>query len=283
LGAASLYTAPTHAQPAAIKRTVRIVTLGAAITEIAFAVGVGDDVVAVSRGATYPPASRRLPVIGTGRSVTAEPVLAQRPTIVLADSGVSPSTVEQLRGLGIRVVVTAATSAERSYAQIMEVATALGKAADGATLAARVRREVAAVTQRASAQPRPRALLIYARGTGTVFVAGRKTGADEMLRLAGATNAVAGFSDYKPLTAEAVAASGADAIVFLSAGLESIGGVDGALKLPGVAATPAGRARRIVAVDDQLLLSFGPRLAEGLWQLVQQLHPALTREARPRE
>ena len=45
----------------------------------------------------------------------------------------------------------------------------------------------------------------------------------------------------------------------MSKGLESVGGVSGLLKLPGVAQTNAGKNGRVIDVDDSLLLSFGPR------------------------
>jgi iron complex transport system substrate-binding protein len=58
-----------------------------------------------------------------------------------------------------------------------------------------------------------------------------------------------------------------DLILVMSKGLESVGGVKGLVALPGVAQTSAGKKGRIVAVDDSLLLSFGPRTADLQLQL----------------
>ncbi|MGB1014847.1 MAG: hemin ABC transporter substrate-binding protein, partial [Nannocystaceae bacterium] len=55
--------------------------------------------------------------------------------------------------------------------------------------------------------------------------------------------------------------------------LESIGGIDGLLTIPGVAQTPAGQERKIVAIDDLKLLGFGPRADAALLELFRGLHP----------
>ena len=65
-----------------------------------------------------------------------------------------------------------------------------------------------------------------------------------------------------------------DVILLLDGGLQSVGGVDGVLKLPGVAQTPAGAARRIVSLDDQYLLGLGPRGGAALKDLIAKLYSA---------
>ena len=57
----------------------------------------------------------------------------------------------------------------------------------------------------------------------------------------------------------------------MAKGLASVDGVKGLVSLPGVAQTNAGKNRRVVAVDDSLLLSFGPRLPD----LISQLNAAM--------
>jgi iron complex transport system substrate-binding protein len=85
---------------------------------------------------------------------------------------------------------------------------------------------------------------------------------------AGATSGVQG---YKAITAEALAAAKPDVIVLLDAGLQSVGGIDGVLKLPGVAQTPAGAAKRIVSLEDTYLLNFGPRTGAALKDLAAKV------------
>ena len=56
-------------------------------------------------------------------------------------------------------------------------------------------------------------------------------------------------------------------------GLESVGGVDGLVALPGLDRTPAARDRRVVAFEDQYLYGLGPRTGQLVGELVEQFHP----------
>ncbi|MDX2261121.1 MAG: ABC transporter substrate-binding protein [Gemmatimonadales bacterium] len=248
---------------------VRIVTLSAAITETVFALGRGGDVVGVPSGVIFPTeAARRVPV-GAARQLGAEGILAQRPTLILADSMLAPALRRQLGHAGVRIeLVSGAETTEGAMARIQQLGRLLDRRVAADSLAMGLRRRLAGVAPLA---PAPRVLFVYARGAGTLMVSGSRTSAAEMLRLAGATNAVQGFEGFRPLTAEAVVAARPDIVLLPSRGLASLGGVEAVLKLPGMALTPAGRARRVVALDDTLLLGFGPRLADAVEQLVQLL------------
>ncbi len=105
-----------------------------------------------------------------------------------------------------------------------------------------------------------------------MMVSGSGTSAHTMIQLAGAVNAVSGYENYKPLTAEALVAASPDVILMLTSGLESLGGVDGLLKTPGLALTPAGQNRRIVAMDGLYLLGFGPRTGKAVLELARKFH-----------
>jgi iron complex transport system substrate-binding protein len=109
------------------------------------------------------------------------------------------------------------------------------------------------------------------------MIGGTNTRSHAMIEAAGGIDAgaEAGIDGYKPITAEALVAARPDVILFLTAGLESIGGVAGAMRIPGVAQTPAGRNRRFLHYDDLLLLGHGPRTGAALRSLVRGLHPEL--------
>ena len=126
-------------------------------------------------------------------------------------------------------------------------------------------------TQVAAAQARrpgvaPRVLLVSSH-TGKLEGAGTETAADAVLRLAGASNVMAGEKGYKAISGEAAAALRPDVIVTTTMSIASLGGLDAFLAQPGLSATPAARDKRIVVMDDLLLLGFGPRLPEALRQL----------------
>jgi iron complex transport system substrate-binding protein len=92
--------------------------------------------------------------------------------------------------------------------------------------------------------------------------------------------ALMGIDDFKPLSAEAVIAMQPDVLLVLEKGLESVGGVDGLLRIPGLADTPAGRNRQIVAFDDLYFLGMGPRTGQALADLRAALQTP-DRQGRP--
>jgi iron complex transport system substrate-binding protein len=250
----------------------RIVAIGGTTTEIVFALGAGDRVVGVDTSTTFPPEATRLPQVGYQRQLAAEGILSLRPTLVLAttDAG-PPATLEQLRSLGLRVVVVPAEpSRAAARARIEAIAGELGLPA--APVLGELDRELdAALAEVARQTSRPRVVFLYGRGGGTVMVSGAKTAAAEILAIAGLENAVSGYDGYKPLSGEALVAAAPDVIVVPSRALGPLGGLDGIARLPGIAETPAGKARRFVAVDDGLLLGFGPRLGQGVAELSRRV------------
>jgi iron complex transport system substrate-binding protein len=251
----------------------RLVTVGTSTTEIVHALGLGDRIVGVDTSSTYPAAAVAAAKVGYQRALAAEGLLSLRPSHVLAGDEAGPPTVlTQLRGAGVPVtIVPSALSIDGVGARIRIIASALEVAPAGDALATRVETEARAASAAAQRPVPPRALLLYARGAGMAMVAGAGTSGDAMLTLAGATNVAGSIEGYRPISAEIVLASAPDVIVAPTGSLASLGGIDGLLALPGFAGTPAGKARRVVTVDDALLLGFGPRLPEAIATLATGL------------
>jgi iron complex transport system substrate-binding protein len=259
----------------------RIVSIGGPVTEIVFALGKGDRVVAVDTSSLFPAEVTRLPQVGYQRSLSAESVLAHSPDLVIAtaDAG-PPAALDQLRAAGVVVeIVPLAQTIDAAAARIEAVGAALGAGPTASELADRVRRHATLARAGCCAADHraPRAIVVYSRGGGTVMVAGSDTPAAAMLELAGARNAASGFTGYKSLSPEILVDAAPEVIVVPSRGLASLGGEAGLLALPGVTDTPAGRDERIVAMEDLLLLGFGPRLATAIDELSRRLAPGAGR------
>lgn len=244
----------------------RVVILGGSLTEIAFTLGAGDRVVGVDQSSIYPAAAKALPKVGYYRAFSLEGVLALKPDLILAsDQAGPPAAIEQLRRLGKRVIVLPAAPTLAALEQrIHGIAGALQLRNDGRELVTRLQREVAA-QQRLPAS-RLRTLLLISRSDRPEG-AGRDTAAHSTLQLAGLQNVLAGQKGYKPLAQEGIAALRPELIVTSTMSLQAVGGIDKLLAMPGIAQTPAARQRRVVVLDDLLLLGFGPRLPEALQQL----------------
>ncbi|OYT70493.1 MAG: hemin ABC transporter substrate-binding protein [Chloracidobacterium sp. CP2_5A] len=265
-----------NGQPVAITDVSRVVAAGGSVTEIVYALGAEAALVGCDASSLYPEAAAKLPQVGYVRALSAEGVLSLRPSLVLTlpEAG-PPDALAQLRASGTPVlIVPSETSLEGVKRKIRAIAQALDRQAQGEELVRRLDVDLAAARNYLDGCPeKPKVMFIYARGQGVAQVAGRDTAAAEMIRLAGGVSAF-DFEGYKPLTAEAAVAAAPDVILLSSRGLESSGGVAGVLAMPGVKQTPAGRNQRIVAMDDLLLLGFGPRAGQGVLELARLLHPA---------
>ena len=187
--------------------------------------------------------------------------------------------IEQIRNAGVAVVIVPEIEElTAGPTKLRLVGQALGVPKRGAKLAAQVAGQIALARREAArATSKPRVAFLYVRGGPVQLIGGTETRSNSMIVAAGGIDAgaEAGIKGYQPITAEALVAARPDVLLFLSAGLESIGGVNGALRIPGVAQTPAGRNRRMLAYDDLLLLGLGPRTGAALRSLVRGLHPEL--------
>jgi iron complex transport system substrate-binding protein len=277
LTAAGAVALAAAAATAAAQAPARVVAVGGAVTEIVYALGAGERLVAVDTTSVYPEAALKLPKVGYMRTLSAEGVLAMRPQAVIATAEAGPkSAIAQIELTGVPVTtVPSDHSLDSVRVRVRKVATALGLPGRGDELEKRI---VAQWTEAERAvagyATRPRVLFLLAHTGNTALVAGEDTAADAMIRYAGATNAFAGVKGYKPLTAEAAIAAAPDIVLITTEGLETVGGADRLWSRPGLALTPAGKAKRVVALDALYLLGFGPRMPQAVKDLAARLHGA---------
>lgn len=265
-----------------VESSARIVALSGDFTEIAFALGLGPNVVGVDLSSVYPPAeTRALPKIGVEFRLFTEPILELEPTVVLGDIDASPpAVIDQLRSAGVPVVIfdrlAGITAPGR---KIREVAAVLGVPERGEDLAGRVEAEIAdAAALAATAESRPRVALVYVAGRGdTILLLGEGSVADGVFDAIGAVDVspAAGAEGFVPLTAEALIEGAPDVIITAERGIDDLGGMDGFLALPGVAQTPAARNGQILVYEDLYLLGLGPRMGALVREVVLALHPEL--------
>lgn len=255
---------------AATQAQRRIVSLNGTVTEVVCALGFEKSLVGVDVTSTYPASVQKLPKVGHNRNISAEPVLALQPDLILATSNfLAPSVIEQFNATGVKTVVLQQEySVEGTKKLIREIAAALQATEKGAALCKQLDQQQQALKVIPQSK---KVLFIYARGAGTMMVAGQETPLDKIITLAGAKNAASGFKDFKPLTTEALVAANPDVILLFDSGLESVGGVTGLLKVPGVPQTTAGKQQKIVAMDGQFLSGFGPRVLEAVKVLSEKL------------
>lgn len=247
-------------------------TLGATV----FALGLGNSMVGRDASTGFP-AVARLPVVTNGHQLDIEAVIKLRPTVVITDTTLgSPEVVRQLRNAGIPVVVTDSRRAVNNVGTLtQQVADALGVPEEGEQLAHRTTVEIEKAkiaAHRLANDSELRVVFLDVRGPAGVHqMFGQGTGADDLITAVGAV-AAAGVQGAAPVSPEALAKAAPDVILVMSQGLESVGGVEGLVNVPGVAQTPAGRQRRIVDMNDGQLLSFGPLTAAVIDGLARALY-----------
>jgi iron complex transport system substrate-binding protein len=252
----------------------RVVTLGGSLTEIVYALGKGDHLAGVDATSTFPAETAKLPQVGYVRTLSAEGILALRPTLILATSEAGPpEALAHLRSAGIAVeVIEEKRTFENVREKISRIGTLLGADEQAVALVAEMDRDLKKLGERKDGSgAAPKAVFLMSRGQGALIAAGRDTAADVMISAAGGVNAITDYAGYKPVTAEAMVAASPEWIITSTRSLEAAGGAEVLFQSPGLALTPAGKERRLIAMDDLYLLGFGPRSVKAALELAEKL------------
>lgn len=234
----------------------RVISIGGDVTQIIYALGGQQDLVARDSTSQHPAQVNKLPNIGYMRQLNAEGILAFKPTLVLVSELAKPSVVlQQLKEAGVKVV---AVNGQNNIDVIAEKITTIGHALkrenQAKALNEKMKKQIAALPT----QPLPvKVLFIMAHQGMNTLAAGTQTGADGAIRRAGLTNAMAAVPHYQTLSQEGIVAAAPDLVVVGEDGLRTLGGENKLWSLPGLVLTPAGRHHALFVVDEMALLSFG--------------------------
>lgn len=267
LAASTLLAAPL------LHAAEKLVTIGGDVTEIVYALGAGNELVARDSTSLRPKAVLALPDVGYMRQLNTEGILSMHPSMVLSSELAEPSLVlQQLSQNGVKVVRVPGTPSINTVPEKIEViAAALNRQAEGEKLITTYRSQLSTI--RHDALP-VKMLFVMSHGGMSSMAAGQNTAADAMITSVGARNAMQGFSRYRPLSQEGVIASAPDILLLTADGVKTLGGLDQVWKLPGVAMTPAGKNKRVLVLDDMSLLGFGLQTPAVMAQLRQAAEQA---------
>ena len=201
-----------------------------------------------------------IPIVTSGHQVLPEKVIELKPDLVIIDASTGPrAALDQIRTAGIKIVETPESWTLSDISKkVAAVASAIGAPAQGDLLNQALNDELKTST----IATKSRIAFLYLRGTSSVYlIGGPGSGSDSLIEAIGATDVGAQSlpNPYNTMTAESLATLNPDVIIVMTKGLQSVGGISGLLKLPGVAQTQAGKNQAVIDVDDSLLLSYGPR------------------------
>ena len=218
---------------------------------------------------------KSVPIVTSGHQVVAEKIIALTPDLVIVDKSTGPqSALDALAVAGIRVVTTPeAWTLGDMPAKVGAIADAIGVPASGAALNTALDSSLEKLQE---SPEKSRVVFLYLRGGSSIYLIGGKgSGADSLISAVGALDVGAATltNPFSAMTSELLASLNPDVLLVMSKGLQSVGGVSGLVQLPGIAQTAAAKNKRVIAVDDSLLLSFGPRTPD----LIEQLSVAMAK------
>ena len=269
---ASAATISSPEQP----QVARVIALANGSAEIISAFGVKSILVGRDIASTDDDL-RDIPIVTSGHQVIPEKIISLKPDLVIIDKSTGPqNALDTLRAAGIKVVQTPEAWTLSDIAlKVSAIADAIGAPELGVKLNSAMVELSPSPVATASGT---RIAFLYLRGSNAIYLIGGKgSGADSLISAIGAVDVGAGAlaNPFNSMTSESMVSLNPEVILVMTKGLASTGGVAGLVELPGVAQTEAGKKRRIVAVDDSLLLSFGPRTPDLLVQLQKAVARAM--------
>lgn len=273
-GGAAVVLVPEKVKAASVGR---IVTVGGAMTEIVYALGEGGRIVAVDTTSLFPrQVVTDLPKVGYLRMLSTEGLLSTKPDLILLDADAGPADVlDQLRRMGAPIAhFTERPSAKSVIDKIAFVGKSLNETAKADEISQLYAADLTQVEQVVASLPqRPSVLFVMDAGATGLRGAGSGTAAAQMIDLAGGRNAFGDATGYKAVSGESALIANPDVILMMGQAIDALGSVDAVAALPALAQLTAARNRRIIGMDGNYLLGFGPRTAHAIRDLAAALHP----------
>ena len=247
----------------------RIVSIVPSVTEMVYAVGLGDRLVGVTQWCTYPEEAKKLPKVGDV-NINIEAVLALKPDLVVADVSMSSATIEKLRELGVPLLAVNARNISEMMDALVLLGTAGGKGNEARILAETLKDRVEKVKKSvASAKAKPSVFVEI--WNEPLMTAGSDTYVHELITIAGGRNIAGKTTGWPMFSAEAVIAENPDLILLTNFNR------DEAMGRKAWASLSAVKSGNVVEFNPDLLVRACPRLIDGLEMLAKLLHPELFR------
>ena len=247
----------------------RIICLTPSVTDTVFALGAGDDVIAISDYTKYPKAALTKPSVGDLIHPSIERIVALHPDLVIGNAPLGPSeTAKQLERLGIAVYLVNPQGIAGILHAIRDLGDALNRAPAAAALATSLDARVQAVRARTQNLPRPTVLMPVWYDPITTI--GKHAFITEIIAAAGGRSVTDDIAaDWPQISMEAVLERAPQALLLVRGGRVSLDVLE---NRPGWSALPAVQARRVFYVDDRINFP-SPIAIDALEDLAREFHP----------
>ena len=267
-------------------RPERIVSLAPANTEILFAVGAGDRVVAVTEYCTFPEEATTLPVIGGYSTINIERIVAANPDLIFAYHGNGEENINYLKHLGYNVITLNADSIAGTLHDIRLVGEAVGCTETAEKLVSDMEVRLSAVSEKLAGIPESeKPTMVHSMWTDPLWVSGNHTFQNEMIQYAGGINAVVTTEGWGIVTLEKFLLIDPD-IIFVDTGMGMGEGATDSLKNyimtePRLSTLTAVQNGHVYAVNADIIDRGGPRLVDGVEAIASIAHPEIFGEYEP--
>ncbi|MEZ4793985.1 MAG: ABC transporter substrate-binding protein [Flavobacteriaceae bacterium] len=255
----------------------RIVCISKQYSEIIYALEAEEDLVAVDVSSTFPPEIKELPTIGYHRALSAEAILAMKPSLILEDNNIGPEhVVAQLKQLEIPMKQFGqyGRTIAGTDSLIREMGRYFHKERRADSLCAYLDQSMGEALENAKQYTStPRVLIIhFGQASNIYLVMTQNSNAGQMIRWAGGTMAVEGERGMMQLSPEIIAQSNPDVILLTDFGYDRLGSLENIASLPGVSSTKAFQEGRVFRVEEHDLVYLGPRTGDNVLLLQKLIH-----------
>ncbi|OEF27638.1 hemin receptor [Vibrio rumoiensis 1S-45] len=242
--------------PSLVNAQERIISAGAAVTETIEALGASKNLIAIDV-TSIQPSDSPLPVIGYHRQLSAEGLIALKPTMIIGSDEMGPdTTLDLLKQSNIKVtVVNSEPSVDGLKQRIDEIAQLTNSESQAQKLKSLVNSQVESL-QKHSRTEKKKILFLLIHSGRPANVAGSGTTPDAIINLAGGINPAAEqLNSYKPISVESMLQMQPDVILVSGRSFKEMGGAAGVIKkMPMLASTPAGKSQSIITIDGHALV-----------------------------
>jgi ABC-type Fe3+-hydroxamate transport system substrate-binding protein len=247
----------------------RVICLVPSVTDTVFALGSGDDVVAVSDYTTYPPAALKKPSIGGLVKPSIETILSFHPDLVVGTNiPGSTETATQLKSVGVPVYLVDPQGLPGILRSVKSVGEALNRVPQADALNATLSRRIAAVKASTAGKPAPRVLVPI--WYDPIITVGKHAFISEIIEAAGARSVTDDLvPDWPQISLEAVIARAPEALLLIRGGKVS---VDTLQKRPGWSSLPAIQKGKVYYVESGIQEP-SPVAIDALEELAREFHP----------
>ena len=250
----------------------KLITAGGTITEIVFALGAGERVIAVDQSSQYPEAVKQLPMVGYYRELAAEGVLSFAPDKILAIEGVGrQEVIKQIESTGVQVVVyNKPTSTDGLVALIKQLGDDLGKAEQAEQLIAKFNASLPnenrseSYSETSNNTPPTKAVFLLSASDRGLIAAGTETVPQLIFNYAGIQNIAAKHTGFKGINNEALALQQPDFLVAPRHVVMGAGGKEKFCQSPNLSLLKAAQQCKLLVMDSLQSLGMTPRLADAI-------------------